>query len=875
MIKPRVRKIHDAVEESSHSLADGSNRNQYAKIYTPSVRGKKVRITADAVEKIETSISSLLETIIEEESIDSSDLKVGSRVLVDYKGTLYNATVRKCREKLGIHEVLIHYDGQKNTTVYWVSVDRITYILPQSNLDKPKRKKRKRPTMKRYSIVRGVSPINTVSSIIDRDVTTDSIRRRTAPKRFVARPSKSGVGVEDGDKDYLTATNTSKLPINKKRVGNSVGQCKVKKPSSTATIVSLDNDEVPLEYVSIVKKGKGGKPLCKAKGCQKYKQGRHGLCATHYKASSEYQLKKKSMIKRYDEMRNERHSIRKRSAPELFEAQPAKYRAVKDGKSPPNDQLPKVVERTRSLQSVHGSPAVLLAEMEEASWRCHLCNNSNDPSKSRCSSCLGWRGGSHFKKWYIASADETPRGVANKLQLNLSLLIRANKTLHPTLLENSKLKKGTYIQISHFPNVKVIRVKVTQGGLPISAPSKPDNTLEGESTIQSEKVSDNKQKQPQVDIQHDESEKKRSGQKYMIGTPVMKYFYSRPYWGEVASYCHDTGLYFIKYEDDDAEEVEENELNDIAMDPRSRKRRARARRQKERKMKAKAAGIDKNLTGKKRKEVTRGLVDDNTARTIDDNWATFKPRQLVWARDGAELHPALLLSANRSKNGNAVIEWASTQDVVNVPKSRISFTLTSRRGGRIRKNTPPTSHAPKDTKKNSHVMSRQHIKSEPVAIKREDNAYDEDTDKEEEAEEEMYKWIRVKEEDRDDEGNYEKDTDDEEQHFFMPMPTSNSNISRERDSELPKTSKSNTGLAKGVPQKNTALTKSKGNVKRRQLVWARDSNQHGAALHPAYLIREDRGRYGNAEIEWASTHRIATVPKANITRELQSRSRRG
>jgi len=467
--KKKVRITCDAVkevEDSACSFADAI------------IEGTKVRITLDAVKTVETYTSSLLETIIEEESIDPSTLKVGSRVLVDSKGTTFNATICKRREKLGVNEVLIHYDGQKKTTLHWVSVNLVTYILPQSNLDKSK-KKRKRNATKSFSIVRGDSPINMVSSIIDRDMTTDSIRRRTAPKRFVARPSKSGVGVEDGDKDYLAADNTLKPPINKKRVDNSVGQYKERKPSSTATIVSLDNDEVPLEHVSMVKKGKGGKPLCKAKGCQKYIQGRHGLCATHYNASSGYQLKEKSMDTRSCDGKNERHSIRKRSAPEMFEARPAKYRAVEDGKVARERK-----ERTRSLQ-LEEDPSVLHAELEETSWQCHLCNNSNHCSKSRCTSCLGWKGGSHLKKWYIASADETPRGIASKLHLNLALLIRANKKHHPTLLEHSKLKKGTYIQISHFPNVKVVRVRVTQGGMPVSAPSKPDNALKNNTCVYS------------------------------------------------------------------------------------------------------------------------------------------------------------------------------------------------------------------------------------------------------------------------------------------------------------------------------------------------------------------------------------------------------
>jgi len=611
----RKRRRHSSLEQP----VSAKSSNQYAKIYNPSIRGKKIRITGDAVEAVAASTSSLVEAIIEEESIDPSDLKVGSRVLVDDNGVLFNATIYKRRQKMGVHEVLIHYDVHRKTTLHWVSADRVTYILPQSD-DKPK--KRKRRAKKRFASSSTIRFGNDVSSSYGIDMTTDSTRRRTTPKRFVARPSKSGEGVEDGDKEYLATAVTIKPPMDKKRVDNSI---------------------------------------------------------------------------------------------------------------------------------------------------------------KRQKSCLG--------------------------------------------NNDSMVKKGG---------------------------------------------------------------------KYLVGTPVQKVFNAeedgrpRPFWGEVVSYCSDTKLYLIRYEDKDEEEILEEEMDTIAMDPSSRKRRARARRQKEREL-AKALVSKKNLTVKMRKEATRGVEDDNTARTVD-NWATFKPRRLVWARDGAELHPALLLSADRGKNGNAVIEWASTQRVVTVPKSRISFALTSR-PRRIRNTSPPTSHAPKNTRKTKRNMqSRKEIKSEPVTIKREDSAYDEDTDKEEEEEEEkeMIDWTRVKEEDTDDEGSEEKDTNNEEQVFMPDMPTSDSNISRERDNEVPKTSESSTDMAEAedVPQTNTAAAKSKGNVKssrgqaqkppplRRQLVWARD-NQNSVALHPAYLIREDRGRYGNAEIEWASTHRIATVPKANITWELQSRSRRG
>ena len=54
-----------------------------------------------------------------------SNLDEGSRVLVDYKGKLYNATIRKHRIKFGKQEFQIHYDGNKKSTLYWIPVDHI------------------------------------------------------------------------------------------------------------------------------------------------------------------------------------------------------------------------------------------------------------------------------------------------------------------------------------------------------------------------------------------------------------------------------------------------------------------------------------------------------------------------------------------------------------------------------------------------------------------------------------------------------------------------------------------------------------------------------------------------------------------------------
>jgi hypothetical protein len=53
-------------------------------------------------------------------------------------------------------------------------------------------------------------------------------------------------------------------------------------------------------------------------------------------------------------------------------------------------------------------------------------------------------------KWHIADENETPRGIAKKFNVNFGELLQANKKRHPELLGNSKLLKGTRIQISRF-----------------------------------------------------------------------------------------------------------------------------------------------------------------------------------------------------------------------------------------------------------------------------------------------------------------------------------------------------------------------------------------------------------------------------------------
>jgi len=61
----------------------------------------------------------------EDEVRPTSNLDIGSRVLVDFKGTLYKATIRKHRVKSDKQEFLIHFDGNKKSNVRWLPVDCI------------------------------------------------------------------------------------------------------------------------------------------------------------------------------------------------------------------------------------------------------------------------------------------------------------------------------------------------------------------------------------------------------------------------------------------------------------------------------------------------------------------------------------------------------------------------------------------------------------------------------------------------------------------------------------------------------------------------------------------------------------------------------
>ena len=62
--------------------------------------------------------------------VKAEDLAVGKRVLIDYRNTLYKATIRKIREREGKEtDYSIHYDGLKKSKVSWVPFSQIAALL--------------------------------------------------------------------------------------------------------------------------------------------------------------------------------------------------------------------------------------------------------------------------------------------------------------------------------------------------------------------------------------------------------------------------------------------------------------------------------------------------------------------------------------------------------------------------------------------------------------------------------------------------------------------------------------------------------------------------------------------------------------------------
>ena len=65
-----------------------------------------------------------------------SRLAISARILVDFRGSPYKATIRKHRENLsGQNDYLIHYDGHKKGSVTWITDDMILGTLDENEVN--------------------------------------------------------------------------------------------------------------------------------------------------------------------------------------------------------------------------------------------------------------------------------------------------------------------------------------------------------------------------------------------------------------------------------------------------------------------------------------------------------------------------------------------------------------------------------------------------------------------------------------------------------------------------------------------------------------------------------------------------------------------
>lgn len=115
-------------KRASAAKAENANREMFGKKKRPYNRKSNTRGVNKKRKKLDDSDSDSSSSD-DSDLVDQAVLTVGSRVLVQYKGSLFKATVRNRREKNDKHSFLIHYDGNKKTNVHWVPLEHITEIL--------------------------------------------------------------------------------------------------------------------------------------------------------------------------------------------------------------------------------------------------------------------------------------------------------------------------------------------------------------------------------------------------------------------------------------------------------------------------------------------------------------------------------------------------------------------------------------------------------------------------------------------------------------------------------------------------------------------------------------------------------------------------
>jgi hypothetical protein len=149
-------------KRASAAKAESANREMFGKKKRPYNRKSTARGGGRKRKKMDESDD---DSSDEGDVVDQAVLTIGSRVLVQYKGSLFKATIRKRREKNGKHSFLIHYDGNKKTNVHWVPLEHITEILhicldapPPATTSRGGAVKRKTKNAKRLAVQKNNRP---------------------------------------------------------------------------------------------------------------------------------------------------------------------------------------------------------------------------------------------------------------------------------------------------------------------------------------------------------------------------------------------------------------------------------------------------------------------------------------------------------------------------------------------------------------------------------------------------------------------------------------------------------------------------------------------------------------------------------------------
>lgn len=155
----------------------------------------------------------------EGEGINPDFIADGSRVLVEYRGTLYRATVlgeRRVSRDGRTFEFRIHYDGHKKSKTLWVPLDKIKEFLDEefvAQLEREKTKERKREQLRQRKRKRDRKS-STTPGRKRKEATTTGGRRPGRPRspqprspggRFLSKNKKPSTSVASASKTKSTA----------------------------------------------------------------------------------------------------------------------------------------------------------------------------------------------------------------------------------------------------------------------------------------------------------------------------------------------------------------------------------------------------------------------------------------------------------------------------------------------------------------------------------------------------------------------------------------------------------------------------------------------------------------------------------------------